>query len=121
MSNLSFGSFVWPEDPENYEETCIREPEYVKTEDGAQVFRGMSPVRRTVKGSGVFFGEKAYENFKALAAMTALDTPAQLVHPVWGSRSAYLTEVKATQEARADYVAYSFTFREADANGDIPS
>lgn len=120
MANLSFGTFVWPNDPEKYEEKCVREPEYTKDYDGNPVFSGMGPVKRTITGSGVFFGSQAYESFKALLALVSQTEPAMLIHPVWGSRRAYLTELSSVMEPRADYVAYSFVFREADEEGAIP-
>lgn len=117
MSNLSFGSFVWPNDPEHYEEKCSREPMYEKNGAGEAVFAGMGPVKRTVSGSGAFFGANAYVSFKSLLAQMGQAEPADLAHPVWGTRRAFLTELKSAMEPRADFVAYSFTFLDADANG----
>ena len=110
MSNLSFGSFTWPNDPEKYEEKCVREPVYQKNGEGDTVVSGIGSVKRTVSGSGAFFGSGAYSNFKALQALVNKTEPATLSHPVWGDRSAYLTELVSTLEPRADFVAYSFAF-----------
>ncbi len=120
MANLSFGTFIWPNDPQRYEEICVREPVYTQTEDGQTVFSGIGPVKRTITGSGAFFGSSAYKSFKALLALVSQEVPASLVHPIWGTRSVFLTELKSTMEPRENYVAYSFTFREADASGAIP-
>ena len=120
MDKMQFGTFVWPENPENYQEICIRKPVYTQTEDGTTVFSGMGVVKRTITGSGVFSGSGAYTKFQTLAARMKQTAPETLKHPVWGDRSAYLTELTSTLEARDDYVAYSFTFQEADSNGGIP-
>ena len=120
MANLSFGTFIWPNDPEKYEEKCVREPVYTKDEEGNAVFSGMGAVKRTITGSGVFFGSQAYASFKALLTMVGQDKALVLTHPVWGERKAYLTELVSAMEPRADYVAYSFTFLEAGEDGAVP-
>ena len=120
MANLSFGTFVWPNDPEKYEEKAVREPVYTKDVEGNTHFSGMGAVRRTITGSGFFFGTNAYADFKALLAMMGQTEPANLNHPVWGSRQAYLTELTSTMEPREDFVAYSFTFLEANSDGTVP-
>lgn len=84
------------------------------------MFSGMGPVKRTVTGSGVFFGETAYEDFLELIALFNEESCGALVHPVWGTYSMYFTELELTQEPKANHVAYKFTFREADEDGAIP-
>ena len=120
MNKMSFGSYTWPENPETYEEIALRDALYTKNDAGETVYAGLGPVRRTMTGSGVFTGSSAYANYKALAALVSQTTAAALNHPVWGERSAYLMEVRSTLEPREDYVAYRFTFREADSSGEIP-
>lgn len=120
MNKMSFIDFAWPENPEQYHVTCYREPVYTTTDSGETVFSGMGPVKRTITGSGAFFGTGAYNSFKALAALIDETAPGTLTHPVWGEISAYLTELTLAQEPRADYVAYTFTFREADSTNAIP-
>lgn len=112
MANLSFGSFVWPNDPERYEEKCTREPIYTQNDDGTRTFAGMSPAKRTISGSGVFYGAGAYTNFKTLQAFLGQAASLNLIHPVWGTRRVYLTELTSSMEPRDDYVAYTFTFLE---------
>lgn len=121
MNKMVFGTFTWPENPEIYEEICTREPVYTKNDSGETVYSGLSAVRRTMKGSGVFAGSDAYAQFKTLAALVSQTTAAKLNHPVWGERSAYLMEIKSTMMPRENYVAYSFTFLEADSKGAIPN
>lgn len=120
MDNMRFGSFTWPNNPERYEEKCIREPVYTQSDENDTVFSGMGPVKRTITGSGVFFGSNAYSNFKTLLALVSQNEPATLTHPIWGERSVYLIELTSAVEPREDYVAYSFMFREADSSGVIP-
>ena len=120
MTNMKFGEFVWYTGPEKYQEKCTREPVYVKDEAGATVFSGMSRLRRVITGSGSFVGRNAYNYFKELMAMVNLAEPATLVHPIWGDRSVYLTELTSVMEPRENFVAYTFTFLEADADGTVP-
>lgn len=114
MSNLSFGSFVWPNDPEKYQEKCVREPVYTRDEDGNNVFIGMSPLKRTITGSGVFFGSDAYARFRALLLLADMGEPMDLWHPNWGTRKAFLTELVSDLDPRENCVAYNFVFLVAD-------
>jgi hypothetical protein len=120
MDKLIFKGFTWPQNPEYFRQKFVREPNYVKVEDGEPVFSGMGPLKRTITGSGAFMGENAYTEFKKLIALCDAKEAGILKHPVWGDVNAYLLELEMAQEPRADYVAYSFTFREADTDGAIP-
>lgn len=120
MNKLRFKTFVWPQNPHTCREEFLREPVYVRNELGETVFSGMTQMKRTVTGSGAFFGEHAYERFQALAELFAENSTGELIHPLWGTRVVWFTELEVTQEPRVDYVSYRFTFREADANGGIP-
>lgn len=120
MTKMSFANFTWPNNPEQYEEICVREPVYVKREDGTEEYSGMGPVKRTITGSGAFFGSNAYANFKTLLGQLDLKEAGTLTHPVWGTRKGFLTELKSRMEPAENYVAYTFEFREADSSGKIP-
>ena len=50
----------------------------------------------------------------------ATRTQGELFHPVWGTTTAYLTELEMSQSSRPEYIEYSFTFRETDEKGGIP-
>lgn len=119
MNYLSYKTFVWPHNPHTYRETCSRETKF-RTKDGTTTFEGMGPMRRTVRGSGVFFGENAYERFRALAELFEDGEPGNLEHPVWGIRYCYFTGLELTQEPREDYVSYTFEFTCALTNGQVP-
>lgn len=120
MGNLTYKSFSWPNNPEIYREDCVREPMYTKSEDNETVFAGMGPAKRVITGSGAFFGSDAAATFARLAEVFAAPDRGSLVHPILGTRSAYFTKLEMTQSPRADYVAYSFEFMEADAEGAVP-
>ena len=120
MDKMSFANFIWPNNPEQYEESCARQPMYRKLEDGTEEFAGMGPVKRVITGSGAFFGNNAYANFKTLLSQLNLQEAATLTHPIWGSRQGFLTELKSQMEPMENYVAYTFEFREANASGEIP-
>lgn len=120
MDKLVFGNYTWFQNPEIYRQKFLCEPVYGKDETGTVVFQEIGPRKRTITGSGCFFGEGAYESFQSLAQQCGRQVPEKLVHPVWGTVNAYLTELEMTQEPRKNYVAYQFAFREADENGKIP-
>lgn len=120
MNKLVYKNYVWPQNPDHYQQDYVREPVYEKNDAGETEFTGMGPMKRTITGSGAFFGVTAYTDFLALAKVFEEATCGSLVHPVWGTYSCYFTELRLTQEPRADYVAYRFEFREADADGAIP-
>ena len=119
MNKLVFKNYVWPQNPDKYEQKFVREPVYTKQDDGSVVF-SIGPAKRTVTGSGSFFGETAYADFLALAKVFEEDTYGGLVHPVFGTYRCFFTELELITEPRADYVAYRFAFREADIDGIIP-
>ena len=114
-----YKNFVWPQNPDVYEQHYVREPVYTKDEAGNTKF-SMGPMKRTITGSGNFFGESAYEDFLALAKIFEENTYGGLVHPVFGTYRCFFTELKLITEPRADFVAYKFEFREADVDGNIP-
>jgi prophage DNA circulation protein len=119
MNKLKFKTFIWPANPEIYREELVREAQYVK-DDGDSVFSGMGPMKRVISGSGAFTGSGAYTSFSALAALFSDTQPGLLVHPVFGNRTVFFTGLEMTQSPQKDYVAYSFSFTETDANGAVP-
>lgn len=116
---LSYKTFVWPHNPHTYREESIREPKYV-TQDGVTSFSGMGDLKRTITGSGVFFGEGAYDQFKKLILLVEDPEPGNLEHPIWGIRYCYFTGLELTQEPKDNYVSYKFTFTYAQTNGIVP-
>jgi len=119
MDSLSFKTFVWPQNPHTYQEELVREPNY-RTQDGQSVYTGMGELKRRITGSGVFYGEGAFDQFKKLAKLFESTTPGNLEHPVWGIRYCYFTGLEMTQEPKENYVSYRFTFTGALTNGVVP-
>lgn len=120
MEKMRFKTFTWPENPAEFAASYVREPVYETLQDKSVVFRGLSPVKRSFTGKGVFTGSNAYASFQSLAALLSQSGTGQLVHPVWGTFTVYLMAVDLAQEPREDFVRYTFTFREADSSGAIP-
>ena len=119
MNFLSYKTFVWPHNPHTYQEESVREPQYV-TENGVAVFNGMGQLKRTITGSGVFYGENAFTQFKELVKLVEDPSAGNLEHPVWGIRYCYFTRLELTQEPKENCVSYQFTFTQALANGSVP-
>lgn len=119
MDSMSYKTFVWPNNPSSYREVWSREPKF-STENGVTAYTGMGPLTGVIKGSGAFFGENAYEQFRSLLELTKEKKVGELRHPLWGIRQAYLTGLELIQEPRENYVAYSFEFTYANSNGEVP-
>ena len=120
MNKLVYKNYVWPQNPDHYQQDYVREPIYARNEAGQTVFTGMGPMKRTITGSGAFFGAEAYTSFEALAALFAETNQGLLIHPVCGNRLVFFTKLQMAQSPKSDYVAYSFEFKETDAEGAIP-
>ena len=119
MDFLSYKTFVWPHNPHTYRETTTRTPEYY-TQDGETYFRGMSELKRTIYGTGVFCGEGAYDQYKNLQKLFNDMSAGNLEHPIFGIRYCYLTLLEVTQEPKENYVSYRFEFTQAKMNGEVP-
>ena len=119
MNFLSYKTFVWPQNPHTYREVAIRTPVYY-TQDGVTYFEGMSSLKRTITGSGVFYGEDAYDQYKKLQLLMDDMSAGNLEHPIFGIRYCYLTLLEVTQEPKENYVSYRFEFTQAKLNGEVP-
>ena len=119
MDFLSFKTFVWPQNPTTYREVATRTPEYY-TQDGETYYRGMSDLKRTISGSGVFYGEDAYEQYLKLQKLMTEISAGNLAHPIFGIRYCYFTLLEVTQEPKDNYVSYRFEFTQALLNGEVP-
>ena len=119
MDFLSFKTFVWPQNPTTYREVATRTPEYY-TQDGETYYRGMSDLKRTISGSGVFYGEDAYEQYLKLQKLMTEISAGNLAHPIFGIRYCYFTLLEVTQEPKENYVSYRFEFTQALLNGEVP-
>lgn len=120
MNKLKFQDWVWPENPETFLIRAERTPKYEKAEDGTMTYSGMSQLSRTITGRGVFQGSYAATYYMALAAYLRSAEAGDLIHPVWGTFRALLTELSMEEDSREDWVVYSFTFQETDSDGTIP-
>lgn len=119
MDKLRYKTFVWPRNPGVYRDEYARTPHH-RTVDGEIFYLGMSDVQRTITGSGAFFGETAFADFKNLAELFDDADPGELVHPIWGSCFCYFTGLELTQEPKENYVSYRFTFTGALDGGEVP-
>lgn len=120
MSALTFKSFVWPQNPQVYQEKALREAHF-STQSGVKNFDGMGDLQRIITGRGCFCGADAYSLFKQLLQLMEEETPGNLEHPVWGVRYCYLTGLELVQEPGENVVEYTFEFTQALANGEVPT
>ena len=120
MANMKFRMFQWQQDPEEFGIYMVCQPEYTLDSVGAYAYQGMGPVCRIYKGKGVFCGPDAAQQFNALQVIMATRVGGELIHPIWGTANAVLTELEMKQESRPDYIVYDFTFRSTDEKGAVP-
>lgn len=120
MDKMKFRMFRWPENPEEFGISAHCVPLYTPNSIGGYDYNGLTPMIRVFNGRGVFCGERATDRFNSLAVLMATGQEGELYHPVWGTTTAYLTDLQMEQESRPEYIVYSFTFRETDETGGIP-
>lgn len=120
MDKMKFMMFTWRDNPEEYRISAHCVPEYAPNNMGGYDYTGIGPMCRVITGRGVFCGEDANQMFNALAVIMAARREGELSHPVWGTTTAYLTDLTMEQESRPEYIVYTFTFRETDETGAIP-
>ena len=120
MAFLSYKTFVWPQNPETYQETISRKAEY-HTSGGTTVFDGMGDMKRIITGSGVFSGADACAQFKLLLKLAEESGAGNLEHPVWGIRYCYFTGLELLQEPEDECIHYKFEFTQALENGIVPA
>ena len=80
----------------------------------------MSDLKRTITGSGVFYGDNAYTEYKKLQKLAEDMSAGNLEHPIFGIRYCYFTLLEVTQEPKENYVSYRFEFTQAKQNGEVP-
>ena len=114
LSAMRYKTFTWPHNPRIYSISFERAIAEHKLPMGSYRLQDLGRRSREMRGAGEFFGPDASRTFQALACLFYENTPGTLIHPLWQTASAYLTELKLEQEPRADYVRYSFAFREAE-------
>ncbi len=112
LAPMRYKNFTWPHNPRTYSIEYERQTAVHKVPGGIYTIEDLGRTCRVMRGEGEFVGPDAYKTFKQLATVFYENGPGTLFHPVWMTTSAYLTELKLTQQPREDYVAYSFVFRE---------
>ena len=120
MEQMRFKSFIWPRNPQVYKESRRREGIYHKDEYDLDVFVGMGFRKCVITGSGAFFGETAYEDFRKLAELFEESSSGSLYHPDWGVRTCFFTGLEMTQEPAENCITYSFEFQVVEINGILP-
>lgn len=112
LSKMRFKEFVWPNNPETCQLRLQRKVASHKYPGGGYTLEDLGQEQRVLTGSGAFYGEGAYRTMEALTEVFSQTGAGALYHPVIRFRQAVFTELELTQEPRADFVAYRFTFRE---------
>ena len=110
MTELQYKTFVWPQNPAEFQILSQRDAVL----DPDKNFTGPGTLHQVIQGEGTFVGPSAYADFKQLAALIHDSTPGALVHPVWGTFQAYLMDLSCIQEPEENCVKYRFTFRTAE-------
>lgn len=112
LTPMRFKDFTWPHNPEVYSVEYRRRIAVHRIPFGGCVLQDLGRAYRVLKGEGVFAGNGAYEQFRALAAEFRKEGPGLLVHPVWQTEQAYFVSLEVSEKPVPDYVRYSFEFWE---------
>ena len=117
LTPMRFKDFTWPYNPEPYSVAYRRRIAVHQAAFGTCVMQELGKAYRVLKGEGVFAGDGAYEQFKALAEVFREPGPGLLVHPVWQTENAYFAALDAVEEPLPDFVRYRFEFWEDGGGG----
>ena len=105
---MQLGDFVWPNDPESLRVTYTRKVEQKLSEDGLWTTENLGRFGRTFEGEGVFCGENAYNNLRALATCLYDGVAKEFVHPKWDKANVLLTDLCVTEECENNFLRYTF-------------
>lgn len=109
---MRYKDFEWPNNPRTYTLSAKRQTAAHLIPKQGFAVQDLGQNCTVLKGEGEFFGRDAHKSFQALLAVFSSGGAGTLIHPAWQSTNAYFTELRLSEEPRADYVAYSFTFCE---------
>lgn len=112
LALMRYKNFVWPNNPESCQWGMERTVARYQYPGGDYLLEDLGVKTRVFSGSGVFFGEYAYDNMEKLTDVFSQEGPGELYHPVIRFRQAYFTELEFLEEPRENYVAYRFRFQE---------
>lgn len=118
MLNMRYKNFVWPNNPYSYALTIRRELVTHQFPGRGYCLEDLGQGVQVLTGEGEFFGEDAYETMAELLRVFQDGGAGVLVHPVVEMNQAIFQELELTQEPRADYVRYKFTFWEDGADAE---
>lgn len=116
LSSMRFKDYTWPHNPRTYGVEHRRRVAVHKIPFGGCVMQDLGSSYRVLRGEGVFAGDGAYEEFRALAAVFSQEGPGLLIHPVWQAVRARFVSLELEEEPLPDYVHYSFEFWEDDTD-----
>lgn len=119
LTSMRYKNFTWPNNPAEYHWELKKKLVSHKIPGGGYVLEELGQAERSLSGTGVFVGEKAYEHMKRLVEVYMQEGPGLLYHPVLELQRAYFTELELTEEPRENYVAYRFSFREEYGDGGV--
>ena len=108
LSPMRYKDYIWPHNPTTYSIAYERQVAVHKVPFGRYCTQDLGLTCRVMRGEGVFAGEGAYEEFKALATVFYGGGPGLLIHPVWQVSSAYFTALRWEQGPPPDAVRYGF-------------
>lgn len=112
LIKMSFRSFVWPDNPRIFEAEYTQSVHTYKLPFGGFITQNLGNSAKVFRGEGEFVGPDAYDDFRDLVAEFETNLGGPLVHPLWPVTNVYFTKLSLKEEPRADYVSYSFEFRE---------
>ncbi len=112
MEALKFSSFTWPNNPETFRMTFLRDYAVTADSDGSWTATQGSRLGREITCEGFFYGEDAHANFSTLASMFLQATIGNLVHPLWDIVRVFMGELEVLEEPKENLIHYRILFIE---------
>ena len=112
MSNLKFGSFEFPINPESCRLSFHRNYKVAVTESGRWSSSPGVRLARQMECRGSFCGAAAYGHFNTLANLFINGTSQSLLHQKWTPFAAFIAELEVLEEPRENLLQYRILFVE---------
>lgn len=112
LTPMRYKDYTWPHNPETCRVGMERKIAVQKAPFGGYCLQDLGEIHRVMRGEGVFAGEGAYEQFRALERVFHQEGAGMLAHPVWQAMRARFVTLEVLEEPQPDYVRYSFEFWE---------
>lgn len=111
-NNMSFSTFVWPNNPESCRLKFSRVFKDLPQENSLWNPAQITRLECEYECEGFFSGNDAYENFRALDTLFRNAIVDELLHPDWNPAEVLITKLELTEEPMENFLRYRIVFSE---------